>query len=456
VIGEVTALFEGDRDERESTGLSLLLAKAYYGKGLYEEAMNRYRHVLGEAGEESQKAEALNGLIRCYLRTGKETVAKTAMATFITSFPSSAYRAPLLMEWADHSFREGHLDGGTSLLKRVIEEYPASPHGEKAAWKLSRFFYREGAYAKAVDTLKLLENYPSSRERALYWQAKAEKRLGRDEEAVATLRLLAGRGINYYALRAGEELSVEGNGEGAHPLALMREGMVSVPSDRGENPLFDKVRLLLSAGLKEAALMELKRTNPWKHPRESSILYGLAGHSSKASSLAMGQIMNGSPELVSLAFPSDYGELIGAAAADGGVDPLLVSALIMQESRFNPDSYSSAGAMGLMQIMAATGDDIAARIDGLSRLRPHNLFHPETNIYFGTWYLRWLLKIFDGSVPHALAAYNAGPGKAREWVKRGKGGEVDEFIEDISYRETRGYVKKVLAYYSAYRILNGQ
>ncbi len=84
-----------------------------------------------------------------------------------------------------------------------------------------------------------------------------------------------------------------------------------------------------------------------------------------------------------------------------------------------------------------------------------NLFHPETNIYFGAWYLRWLLKLFDGRVTYALAAYNAGPGVVKRWIKRAEGREMEEFIEDIPYRETRNYVKKVLAYYEAYRRLYG-
>ncbi|MCK5307316.1 MAG: transglycosylase SLT domain-containing protein, partial [Zetaproteobacteria bacterium] len=89
---------------------------------------------------------------------------------------------------------------------------------------------------------------------------------------------------------------------------------------------------------------------------------------------------------------------------------------------------------------------------GLNRL---NLFHPETNIYFGAWYLRWLLRLFDGRVTYALAAYNAGPGVVRRWVEREEGRGMEEFIEDIPYRETRNYVKKVLAYYEAYRRLYG-
>ncbi|MFQ5329876.1 MAG: transglycosylase SLT domain-containing protein [Thermodesulfobacteriota bacterium] len=456
VIGEVASLLDGYGDggeieaaqKEKRSSLTTLLAQAYYGKRDYERALSLFLRLFADGsrdGATELMEKALYGALRCHLRLGETTEARVTIETFLDLYPDSGNAPVLLMRLASLDEKEGESDGGREHLEELLESYPDTAYAERAAWLLSWRFYRRGEIERSIGYLALLENYPSSMKRALYWS----------EEANSILHRLASGGIGYYAYRADDILQREEGLNGRIMILSAEDGGAEGVAEWSGDPRFERVRLLLSVGLKELARMELKRADPWKSPREASILYGAAGDLSKSSSLAAGQVDDVYSVLARLALPIGYAETVGSAASEYRIDPLLISAVIMQESRYNPESFSRVGAMGLMQIMAETGDDIAAGIgehNGLNRL---NLFHPKTNIYFGAWYLRWLLKLFDGRVAYALAAYNAGPGVVHRWVKREEGREMEEFIEDIPYRETRNYVKKVLAYYEAYRRLYG-
>jgi len=150
-------------------------------------------------------------------------------------------------------------------------------------------------------------------------------------------------------------------------------------------------------------------------------------------------------------YPLGYWETVRAAAQAHGVDPFLVLALIRQESLFEPEATSSAGARGLMQLLPATARHLA-RTDG-SPPAELALEDVETNIDLGTRLLARLLRQFGGSLVKALAAYNGGEEAVAKWERRYPGREADEFVELISFRETRDYVKAVLRNYRAYRYL---
>ena len=160
-----------------------------------------------------------------------------------------------------------------------------------------------------------------------------------------------------------------------------------------------------------------------------------------------------------LTYPTYFDDLVVAEAQANGFDPLLLFALIWQESLFEGQAASWAGAQGLTQVMPATGDWIALQLRWKD-YRPELLYRPYLNVKFGAWYLGRQLRDFESDLFAALAAYNGGPGNAVRWLELAGGGKPrygddDLFVESISNAESRRYVEKVYEHYAVYRELYG-
>jgi soluble lytic murein transglycosylase len=152
-----------------------------------------------------------------------------------------------------------------------------------------------------------------------------------------------------------------------------------------------------------------------------------------------------------LGFPLHYAEDIRSAAQRNRLDPALVAAVIYAESHFDQSVRSRSGAVGLMQVMPATAQEIARKSGGIAFVTS-DLGTPRINILYGCFYLRRLFDQFQGSTVETLAAYNAGAGNVAQWVTaRGHTLKVD----DIPFGETRTYVHRVLALRAVYRHVYG-
>lgn len=157
-----------------------------------------------------------------------------------------------------------------------------------------------------------------------------------------------------------------------------------------------------------------------------------------AAFLAAGVLVMSRPD----APDAGWSSLVHRWSGEYGVDPDLVFAVIECESAGRPGAVSRAGAVGLMQIMPATGSAIAAELDLPSPSRA-DLFDPEVNVRFGAFYLARMLDRFsDESL--ALAAYNAGPANVRRWMRENPGADGPSVVRASAYGETRAYVAKVL------------
>jgi peptidoglycan lytic transglycosylase len=139
-------------------------------------------------------------------------------------------------------------------------------------------------------------------------------------------------------------------------------------------------------------------------------------------------------------YPLRYEEIVTTHARNYDLDPALLAAVIYTESRFHADARSSAGALGLMQLLPETGEAIAVRTGG-DRFVVADLLDPELNVRYGAWYLRELERKY-GSTRTALAAYHAGQGNVDRWREQGVG---------IQFPETRAYVENVLRLVPIYR-----
>ncbi len=227
------------------------------------------------------------------------------------------------------------------------------------------------------------------------------------------------------------------------------------------------VRQLLVAGLYDEAQEELryaqrawgssaaiKATLAWVDNRKGELRPGV-----NAMKRAYPQYMTrdgaGLPEFIlRVIFPRTHWPLIYRYATARGLDSHLVTALVGQESTFDPTIRSSANAYGLVQIVPSTGRRLARQL-GL-RYRLSMLTDPETNVRIGTHYFADLLARF-GEPYLALAAYNAGEHRVERWLEERRDLDLteDEFIDDIPFPETQNYVKRILGAVDAYRRLYG-
>lgn len=157
------------------------------------------------------------------------------------------------------------------------------------------------------------------------------------------------------------------------------------------------------------------------------------------------------PYIARMRFPAYYRDEVLRVSQERGIDPLLMLSLIRHESLFDTNATAAAGEKGLMQVIPPTADYIAGE---LGYDEDYDLFRPYVGIEFGAFYLDEQLERFDGNVYPALAGYNAGPGRAINWLEAA-GSDPDRFMDTISIDSTQLYVQRIYSFYSIYHTLYG-
>jgi len=151
-------------------------------------------------------------------------------------------------------------------------------------------------------------------------------------------------------------------------------------------------------------------------------------------------------------YPTTYSEYVEKYADQYNVDPLLVYSIIKAESNFNPDVNSNSGAIGLMQIMQNTAAEIAKDAN-IKFNNKDDLYNPEINIEIGIAYFSSLKQKYNGNEELALIAYNAGFGNVDKWIAEGTIKPDGSDLENVPFKETNSYVRKILRDYSIYKEL---
>jgi soluble lytic murein transglycosylase len=340
--------------------------------------------------------------------------------------------AELLVALSDDVRRRGDERNALALLDEVVRHFPAST--EEALWRKAWTYYCFGKYLDAFEMLDLLtEEYPSTK--YLYWKARTMERMGGDASAVyAELN-----GTDFYTFLARLKTGLNGP-----PPASERD----VPSAAFPTGRID---VLIAAGLADEAASELAALSR-RRTRYGDILaisYKLASIERYRPALLLLDLLPEEMRPDELLYPKAYWGAVEQASEEYGMDPFLLLSLMREESRFDPGAISPAGAIGLMQLMPSTAKRTARKID-LEINGRDSMHEVESNIRLGAHYLDGLLHEFK-SVPPALAAYNAGERRVREWLRRGRYDSYDEFIEDIPFKETRNYVKRIVTTYFRYQ-----
>ena len=156
--------------------------------------------------------------------------------------------------------------------------------------------------------------------------------------------------------------------------------------------------------------------------------------------------------ILKMIYPKKYSEYVYKYSEENNIDPLLVFAIIKAESNFDKDALSKSGAIGLMQLMPETAKETLQNI-GIELTIDDELYDVEKNIKVGTKYYAILCEKYNGKKELALSAYNAGMGNVNKWIEDGIINENGTNIENIPYKETNNYVRKILRDYTIYRNL---
>lgn len=391
--------------------------------------------------------------------------AVTYLDRTIGQFPDRAGEALLEKAKAlDHLSNSQAADEARQLL---LTKYGNSDAAAEYRWDMAQASADAGNVQTALQWAQpiLTENSNSDRARqAGFWVGKWATRLGQSEEAkVAFEKVLQKYPYSYYAWRSAVSLGWD---VGDFNTLRQIKPEVALPTERSELPSGSnalKELYRLNQNQDAWTLWQAEFQNPIQPTVTEQFTDGLLR-------LATGDYLSAITEISTLedrdtsseqkeyqavkqkplywyaSYPLPSFEVIQTWAQKRQINPLLVVAVIRQESRFMPKIRSHAGAVGLMQVMPDIAKVVADKID----LDRYNLENPRDNVNFGTWLLDENHQLYKNSSLLAVASYNAGSGNVTQWIKEKNFTDPDEFVENIPFIETRDYVKQVFGNYWNY------
>ena len=339
----------------------------------------------------------------------------------------------------------------------------------RALWRLGWLQYQQGAWEAARVRFHMLATTVKDhgwQRQAHYWQARTLGRMGQEDEAQTWYRRVATEWpMTYYGQLSQARLRLPINVKD-NQRAQWAEQAMALPASSGlrTNVHVQKANALSLMGLREEAAGELLAVKA-RYRGQPRNVYAVARRLMEfgaydaavviavrnfLDALQRHQVPPDSP-LWRVTYPAGYLQAIRDSAAPH-VDAFLVAGLIREESLYDSRALSPVGAMGLMQLMPKTANRVARRL-GLGSVDREDLFDGALNVRLGAYHVGELLDAYQGNQIHAIAAYNAGHKVVRRWIDKFGDRDPDEFVELISYKETRRYVKRVITSYRIYRYL---
>ncbi len=373
----------------------------------------------------------------------------------------------------------GRLDEAVAHYAALYDGIPSSEHAPDALARAAMIRYRQARVGESADLwLRHIDVSGSDEARSRFWLARTYGELGDPMQQQAQLVAAAQASPRaYYGMRAAAIVAGETEVQDPETLSLPAADWPAVESwltaiagdeptptpgstdDFFASPAWLRAEEVLEAGLVEPAINELRAVI--NSQNSAWVTYRIARRMAdegyvRTASMAAANLLgheNPPPTLFRLLYPAKYLDQVNESAREQGVSPLLLLALVRQESYFDAGAVSVAGALGLTQVVPSTGSDIAEAL-GVTDFRESDLLNPETSLRFGAYYLASQLEGFGGNVSPTLAAYNGGPGNAARWSETA-GSDPDLFLETIDFDETRSYVELVLENYAFYRYVYG-
>jgi len=460
----------------------LALGDSYAALGDYQEAFSAY--------------DVLIRLYQDHAIIGDAWMAKAAAARANGGDPSGFYqefvrlypdheRAPeALMRAGDYAQSAGRWNQASEMYARLIESYSTSSEAEEARFRAALSAYAQNELPSALELWHLaLDETSDSEERArlMTFIGLALVRSGRRDQAQGYWQSASDLAPDSYYGRRARDLALDQrpvfSADVPTDLALERltatdwedlEAWVTgwsgkTEADLSQDPLALRARALSGIDWRRETLEVLEQMREAYSDDPARLLATVrlcddlgadyATIASATSLLAASNEAGGSvapTALRKLLYPTAYGHLVRDEAETYAIDPLYLLAVIRQESRFNPDARSYAGARGLGQVMPDTGEWIATKV-GPDDYDHDDLWRPIISIRYEAWFMGWLLDQYRRDWFAALVAYNAGPGNLSEWTLGEPISDHDLFYELIPAQQAQDYVRLIYQQYGRYQ-----
>ncbi len=465
-------------DPAETKTHAMHVADLYYKNRDFAGAAKMYREYVDKYGKDPH---ALLQIARSYDKQQLSKKSRSWYDRFLEEYPAHDKTSEIywLRGWELEA--EGKYDDAIEYYLRQLTSFRKGRRGEWANFRIGYCYYKAGNLPNALQFFRNVRDQGNSAasDAGLYWEGRVQEELGDSAAArVAYEEAYRKFHFRFYGQMAKEKITELGGWSDSlsqvvdfgkeyrgDVMAWMRGKFSRFnPSiDRSYESEYVSVPRLLQLKLDTLALYTLETypseisSNPWFLFAYGSLLQkqGLWGESYRLAMRLNNQIpaedMGKTPrKVLKLIYPKPYPDLVLKHAVERNLDPEFIYALMRQESAFDHKIKSWAGAVGLMQIMPATGKALAKRVR-LDDFHPYQLTSVDVNIRLGTTYLNELKRKYDDNYFFVLANYNAGPSPAARWKGLHGDKPVHLMVEEISYWETRDYLKKVMGNYWTYR-----
>lgn len=414
-----------------------------------------------------------------------------------------------LLEWAQVLHRRLDYVGALALAQKAYEKNPQAPSVTSSLWIAGRSAHFLGKYDQALDFYNKLMTFNNGSEEAAealfrssliyyrkkdfttasallerlllqdrerydlnaqYWLVRSLEQTNKERAQKAAQTLIEKYPFSYYGMR----LKAEANG-----------GKLTWPEQKNKTPKlaseiflvgtqkksWTRFNILSEAGWTSEAHIEVQEGPYLKDPSlKVHFAQKLAErHQYFTAIRILNEALEADPnlrreEFLKIGYPEVYAFLYSKESLRYGIDPILLRSLTRQESGFNMRAVSTSHALGLMQMIPPTAQEVAKKL-GLQLSLPDDMFRPEVNIPMGSYYVSQMLDQFQGNVPFALAGYNAGPHRVKAWldgrdevkalITQPSSAPADElWFDELPWTETSFYVKAILRNVLIYRALN--